>query len=265
MFWQDVIVSTSDKTTAMSSHSSDYSPLIGLTGRRREGQSVKGFPKPLQGCLLDIYITDYSESIAAAGGLPVLLTPDAEVAPLLDRLDGVLLSGGADIEPSRYGAQIEPECGSVEPERDEFELAIYESATAMQMPVLGVCRGLQLVNVAAGGTLHQHITDHTASKQPAHTEIHEVKIEPDTVLAGIYNAEHYGVNSLHHQAVDQVSDDYVVTALSDDGYVEALEHKRLPILAVQWHPELMLGAKQDPLFGWLVDAARTRAAERNNA
>ena len=257
---------TNDHTTnaapAASGGSAQRPPLIGITGRRREGQLIKDFPKPLQGCLLDTYITDYSESVAAAGGLPVLLTPDADVAPLLERLDGVLLSGGADIEPQRYGAQTEPECGPVEPERDEFELAIYERVVAMQIPLLGVCRGLQLVNVGSGGTLHQHVPDHTVGKQPAHTEIHEVKIEPGTTLATIYNTESRGVNSLHHQALDRVAEGLLVSARSDDGYVEGVEHPSLPVVAVQWHPELMKDAKNDPLFAWLVAAARMWAAEK---
>ncbi len=237
-------------------------PLIGLTGRRLKGERIKDFPEPLQGCQIDTFIGNYSVAIAAAGGIPVLLTPDAPVASMLERLDGVLLAGGADIDPQCYDAEPEPELGPIEPERDAFEMAIYEHVMAAEMPLLGVCRGLQLVNVAAGGTLHQHILDHRSGERPVTDEIHMVRIEPGTTLAGLYASETRGVNSLHHQAVDRLADDYLCTAMSDEGYAEAIEHKRLPVLAVQWHPELMASAEEDPLFGWLIDSARSWAAQR---
>ncbi|HCB34057.1 MAG TPA: hypothetical protein DEP69_02465, partial [Acidimicrobiaceae bacterium] len=196
-------------------------PLIGLTGRRIEGRDVAGFPKPLQACRLDSFITDYASAVAAAGGVPVLLTPEADVEPLLDRLDGLLLSGGADIDPARYGAAVDPDCGTVEPERDRFELALAAGAREVGLPVLAICRGLQLVNVDAGGTLLQHVPEHVAGDRPPSAEAHEIKLEPGTRLADIYDgAEHRRVNSLHHQVADRIGDDLVVSARSDDGRIE---------------------------------------------
>jgi putative glutamine amidotransferase len=122
------------------------------------------------------------------------------------------------------------------------------------VPVLGICRGLQLLNVWAGGTLHQHVPDHARYDIPATDGVDELAIAPGSVLRELYGERHH-VNSLHHQAVDRVADGWVVTARSVDGTVEALEWPGRDVVAVQWHPELLPGATTDPLFAWLVRRA----------
>jgi putative glutamine amidotransferase len=141
-----------------------------------------------------------------------------------------------------------------EPDRDAYELALLEGAYERGLPVLGICRGLQLINVCAGGTLHQDVPPHAAFDQPPETELHEVNFEAGTVVGELYGGPQW-VNSLHHQVVDRLGRELLVSGRSGDGAIEALEHMGLPVIAVQWHPEMMRGRAHDPSFGWLVDTA----------
>lgn len=229
-------------------------PLIGLTGRRKSASQIVGTPESLHVLDGDWYYADYARGVFDAGGLPVHLPLDVDPALFTERLDGLLFSGGADIEATRYGAASEAGDDAPEFERDEFELALFESATARELPILGICRGLQLVNVASGGTLNQHVPEHAGFASPPATLLHSIELEADSVLGSIYGAEHQ-VNSLHHQTVATVGAGLRVTA-SHDGSVEGIEHESLPIVAVQWHPEMLPTRADDPLFSWLVDAAR---------
>jgi putative glutamine amidotransferase len=233
-------------------------PLIGLTGRRKRGSDVAGFPDSFADVALDLYVSAYAEAITAAGGLPVHLPQHVDPAEYAGRLDGVLLSGGADVAPVRYGATPDPATGPVEDDRDAAELALIEVAVAEELPVLGICRGLQLLNVWAGGTLHQHQPVHARYDLAVDDAFDEVVVAPGSQLAALHG-DRLRVNSLHHQTVERVADGWVVTARSADGTVEALEWPGHELIAVQWHPELLPGAASDPVCAGLVARARARA------
>jgi putative glutamine amidotransferase len=236
-------------------------PLIGMTGRRWPA-SVLGdrVAAPIRAADVDLHFADYSRAVAAAGGLPVELSRDAPVDAIVERLDGLVLSGGADIDPARYGQEREPGCGTAEAERDAWELALVEVARTAGLPIFGVCRGIQVLNVAFGGTLIQDLAADAGDRHPRlevarDVAVHAVKLDPGSLAAAVYGTE-VQVNSLHHQAVDEVGRGLVATGHSPDGTVEALELPESPVFAVQWHPE-MLQAQPDPGFLWLV----ARAAE----
>jgi len=208
---------------------------------------------------------NYAEQVAAAGGVPVLLPPVSGIAAAVGRLDGLILTGGGDIDPAAYGAAAHPRTGRVSAERDRAELELLAAALDAGLPVLGICRGLQLLNVARGGTLHQHLADLEQATDPAHTPqpgvfgSHQVRVAAGSMLAGILQADQaFAVPTAHHQAIDRLGTGLTATAWAADGIIEAAEltdREHHPfVLAVQWHPE----AGDDPrLFQALVAAART--------
>lgn len=181
---------------------------------------------------------------------------DAAVAQLLD-CDGLLLPGGADVNPKLYGQVPTEKCGKPNTLRDTGEMKLLEAFLPTNKPILCICRGVQLLNVFCGGTLHQDIKD---SQKCSHSDFftrargcHQVKIMPHTRLNHIFEEETVKVNSLHHQAVDQVGKDLTISAVSEDGFVEALEITRHPFcIGVQWHPEHM--SKRNPTQQKLFDA-----------
>lgn len=208
----------------------------------------------------DLHFSDYPKSVALAGGLPVELTRDADVSGILDRIDGLVLSGGADLDPRHYGAEPDEHLGPLEPERDAWELALLRGARERKLPVLAICRGFQLVNVAFGGTLRQHVAldegvGHPQWDLSGRTVTHEVRPVDHTLTASLFAAAH-GVNSLHHQIVERVGDGLVISAVAPDGVVEGLETPDGSVLALQWHPELL--PAPDPAFRWVVRAASDR-------
>jgi len=231
-------------------------PLIGITGRRKTGDQLKDSPAILGELDGYWFYANYARAIIEAGGIPVALCPDAQASHYLDRLDGILLSGGTDIEPERYGASSETDAFAPEPDRDEFELDLLNAAAEYEKPMLGICRGLQMLNVFAGGTLNQDVPSHAAFDKPPSTPFHPVTIEPGSVLGGLYGPS-IEVNSLHHQTVDKVGADLMVSGRHGPD-VEGLEHCTLPMVAVQWHPEMMPTRPTDPIFGWLVAEATNR-------
>lgn len=229
-------------------------PFIGLPGRRKLGSQIAGFPDTLGEIRIDVYLADYALAITEAGGVPIHLPFDIDPADIIDRLDGLLLPGGTDIAPETYGHT--PEAGKFSPEtiRDEFELALLNAIAKRETPMLGICRGVQMLNVHAGGTLVQDVPPHLRFDLPPETEIHDVELTSGSILGDLYGTKR-SVNSLHHQTIDQVGTDLTVTAVAPDGTIEALEHKRLPWIAVQWHPEMMTSRAEDPIFTWLVEQA----------
>ena len=237
-------------------------PLIGLPGRRKTGRQVDGFPESLHGLDIDLYLADYSRSVLQAGGLPINIPMDADPFDYAPYLHGIVLTGGADVDPSVY--QHAPDGnGAYEADRDALELALLEEALAAELPVLGICRGLQLINVQAGGTLHQHVPEHARYDVAPDSRVHEVVFEPHSRLGLLYNGGPAGadaapvsVNSLHHQTVDQVGGDLIVSARDGDGVVEGLELPGHDVLAVQWHPEML--QEPEPVFDWLIRQARKR-------
>ncbi len=236
-------------------------PLIGVTGRRWPASFLgEHLPPAMQGLTFDLHFSDYTRSIALAGGVPVELSRDADVEEVAARLDGLVLSGGADIEPARYGAAPESGLGDVEPERDAWELALFDAAQRRPIPVLAICRGLQLVNVARGGTLVQDVSPtegvgHPRFDSDGRRRTHDVSIVEGTRLAELYPLA-LEVNSLHHQVVERVGEGLVVAAKAPDGVVEGLESPNGDVLAVQWHPELL--DAPDSAFRWVVAEAQRR-------
>jgi putative glutamine amidotransferase len=218
----------------------------------------------MSGLRFDLHFSDYPRSVAVAGGLAVELTRDANVEGIIEHLDGLVLSGGADLDPALYGQEPEENLQSLEPDRDEWEMALLQAARDRDIPVLAICRGFQLVNVAFGGTLIQHVELDQGSGHPqwdvdGHTATHEVNVEPNTVAASLFPSS-WSVNSLHHQTVENVGEGLTVSASAPDGVVEALETPEGNLLAVQWHPELM--AAPDPTFVWLVRRSSERLDPR---
>lgn len=232
-------------------------PVIGITGRRAEASALKVGGVGLAHQAVDLFFNDYVKSIVAAGGTAVGLSRDVPAEHLIDALDGLVLCGGADIDPARYGHDEADGLGPLDKGRDEFELALYAAARVRGMPVLGVCRGFQLINVANGGTLRQHVdrdegSGHPNFFEPGSTIRHAVQTVPGSLIADLVGAE-LGVNSLHHQTVLEVGRDVRITASAPDGVAEALEADDGTTLAVQWHPEML--TQPDPTFVWLVSAA----------
>ena len=205
---------------------------------------------------------NYAEQVFAAGGIPVLLPPMPGIAGAVDRIDGLLLTGGGDIDPAQYGARPHPATGRVSGPRDAAELELLAAAEAAGTPVLGVCRGMQLVNVARGGTLTQHLaSDAGHAPAPGTFGAHPVRVAAGTRLAGILGADGAaaGVPTAHHQAIDRLGDGLAATAWAPDGVIEAVEPGNAGgpfLLAVQWHPE----AGTDPrLIEALVAASTAKA------
>jgi putative glutamine amidotransferase len=206
----------------------------------------------------------YSERIAAAGGLPVLLPPHDVAAErpgdVLDLLDGLLVAGGSDLDPASYGATPEPETIGYRPERDRFELALTRAATERELPLLGVCRGMEVLNVALGGTLHQDVAEASTHLQIAGTfSHHEVALESGSLAARASGGETIEVHSHHHQGIGELGDGLVVSARSvPDGLVEAVELPDHPFaLGVLWHTE---EEPHSTVIPALVEATRAREA-----
>lgn len=207
---------------------------------------------------------EYARAVEKAGGLPVLLAPGPDAAGHLDRIDGLLLSGGSDVDPAIYGEAAHPTSKWVR-ERDDFELALTREALRRDMPLLAICRGQQVLNVAAGGTLVQDIPSQLPASGPHYPKdvdrwhvAHDVDVLPGTRLREIVGRDTLPVNSFHHQAVKDVGRGLRLSASGKDGVVEAIEspaHRF--VIGVQWHPEAMWNRDPDhqELFRELVAAA----------
>jgi putative glutamine amidotransferase len=202
----------------------------------------------------------YVFSLWRAGARVRWISPentDANRSALL-ACDGLLMPGGVDIEPSRYGQETDEKCGKIDLARDAMEWWILETFLPTGKPVLGICRGIQMLNVFLGGTLRQHIDGHSDFKSRG-TGFHKVRVTPGSRLREIVNAETLTVNSLHHQVVDSLGKNLEVCAVSEDGFVEAVVHRSHPFcLGVQWHPEHMsrTNKRQQKIFDTFVNACK---------
>ncbi len=233
-------------------------PIIGIT---LDSEEPGGYSK------LPWYALrkNYAQSVADAGGIPMLLPHHADLAQAyLDTIDGLVLTGGAfDVDPALFWAADRHPTVILKAERTRFELAIVQGAVARKMPILGICGGQQLLNVALGGSLIQHIPDEIeqplAHEQPnPRTEPgHDVAVTADTVLAKIVGAAKVPVNSAHHQAVKDVAPGCVVNAVAEDGVIEGIELTGHPFcIGVQWHPEYHISPADTALFNAFIAQCR---------
>ncbi len=217
---------------------------------------------------------DYTRAIAFAGGLPLILPILRRdeglilIEEFLDGVDGLLFTGGEDIHPAFYGEPILDRCGTIDQERDHFEMELAKAALARHVPILGICRGMQLLNIALGGSLYQDLhycpgaaVYHCAPKEKRYALMHKVTLFPGSRLATIFGTSTFAVTSTHHQLVKDVARGLKVTAVAEDGVVEGVEAEAYPfLLAVQWHPERMIREHEEQLgpFRALVQAASRR-------
>lgn len=208
----------------------------------------------------------YIDLMTAAGCVPVLLPPQPGIEETVHRLDGLLLPGGGDLDPALYAAPQHPETGRLNPRRDAAEMALAGAAIRIGLPVLGICRGLQVLNVILGGTLHQHLPDVIGDKghepEPGSFGSQRVRLEPGSHIAKIMGDGPATVPCHHHQSIDRIGAGLTVTAWSEDGIIEAVELADHPFaVAVQWHAEEG-GGRAESLFGALAEAALAEAARR---
>lgn len=214
----------------------------------------------MSGVSLDGFYTGYAERLRDAGATPIFVTRESSPERLVQCVDGLVLSGGLDVDPRLYGCEPTAHSTVLDPVQDEFEIALAKAAIEAGRPLLGTCRGHELLNVAFGGTLVPHLEGtsgpiHRRISYPLADRGHEIGMVADSTLHSLYG-ERVTVNSFHHQAVDQVGDGFRVTAVADDGVVEAIELEEGDAIGVQWHPEF--SATLEPVLSWLVERAVTK-------
>lgn len=197
-------------------------------------------------------LATYTRATELAGGAPILIPlglKEDTLRTIFDKLDGLLLQGGVDAHPQTYGESVEPYCGEIDPARDEIELRIIRWALAEKLPTLGICRGIQMINIAAGGSLYQDISAQLNSPlrhqhvkgNPYDFHAHTIEIDPQSKLADALGATDIQVNSLHHQALKQIAPGFRVVARAPDGVVEGIEAENGQyVVGVQFHPEWMI-------------------------
>lgn len=245
-------------------------PLIGLTtyyvkAHEQGEKRVRGMID--QDMLMSTM--DYSQSIQKAGGVPVaipLIMDDEYIESIVDKMDGFLFTGGADVYPLRYKEELHKNLGGVNIKRDDFELKLLDAAIKKGKPILGICRGCQLINVYFGGSLYQDIYSdldtslkHVSTGLAKHALSHKITIEEDTNLMNAFKCNEIWVNSLHHQAIKNLGEGLVKVAQATDGIIEAIEHSEHDFLVgVQWHPEMMAEVHNQHLniFKTLINKCR---------
>ena len=237
-------------------------PVIGITGNVSEGNLS--------------LLSGYFKSIVAAGGIPMVIPPYEDTGlmiEMLNRIDGLLLSGGADINPLFLQEEPAEALHNINPWRDRQELLLVRLAANRQIPILGICRGIQVMTAALGGTLYQDIDTQMDGKHIKHSQdldrayaSHTVNLEPDSILASLFQTEKLAVNSFHHQAVKEPAPGFRVTARATDGVIEAVESTEYKsMLGVQWHPECFIVNQDEymlPLFNWLIGEANSFSAAK---
>lgn len=237
-------------------------PLIGLTSTRmlQDGIFLTGMPKT-------VLNSDYSDIITRTNGLPVIIPPVCgreEAEEFASLCDGLLVTGGKDIAPLLYDTMTIQQCGAYDLEVDESHIALIQAFAALGKPIFGICRGLQLINIAFCGTLYQDLQSEVPESGGhvfgmfRYDAVHPVQVEKDGRLYEILQKETINVNSIHHQAIKRLGNDVKGCALSPDGIIEAIEVKGKPILAVQWHPEMMMvkNSSMLPLFEAFISQCR---------
>jgi putative glutamine amidotransferase len=247
-------------------------PIIGITSRQ---PVIKTSGGDLHAHVVNLVYTD---AVQRSGGTPILLPPVAigEAPRIIDRIDGLVLSGGGDIDPSFYDGKLHDDMYAIDPRRDEWEFALIREAQRRKLPTLAICRGLQVLNVALGGTLIEDIPSEVGSQDhsihgPEVVDCHQtVRIEAETLVARAIGATEACVNSIHHQAVRQVAPGLRAAGWTDDGIVEVLDpdDHSWPLLAVQWHPEYLAVNDDEAslaLFMSLVKSARQVATSASAA
>ena len=251
-------------------------PLIGITGRRFRLSLIQGSDERYGDRCIDTSMSDFATRIAEAGGLPVHLSYDTDPEAVCEWISGVVVAGGQDMHPVCWGGDtavvrdIDPRTDPMvhDRERDEYEVAIIRAALDRGIPVLGVCRGLQVLNVALAGTLVPDLPSGTVSHLSAETAPtdgtvdHLVSFEPRSIAADLFGGD-VVTNSWHHQAVGRCGVGVVVTGRTADGVVEAIEVPGHPVLGVQWHPEWMKST--DPTLTWVVREATRLLEQRSDS
>lgn len=201
---------------------------------------------------------DYSNTIYAAGGIPVSIAPIDEeeyLEAVVDQIDGLLLTGGGDVNPKLYNQPFKKGLGALESRRDTVEMKLLELAMKRDIPIFGICRGFQLMNVYFGGTLIQDIgtyyetyIEHVGTAGPKSSFVHQVEFPEDSHFKSCFESDMIQVNSIHHQMIDQLGEQLISCGLSEDGIVEAFAHRERPhVFAVQWHPEMMADEHEEQL------------------
>jgi len=225
-------------------------PIIGLTSSFNWDDKQYALPD------------SYVQAIEKNGGTPIILpqTMEIDTVKLLELVDGIILTGGVDIDPYVYGEPPIPQQGRIDPVRDHFEISIAKQAISMNKPTLAICRGCQILNVAAGGSLYQDINTQIkgslkhSGQAPTYYPTHPVKLAEKSKLAEVYGSKTTKVNSFHHQGVKALGKELEATAWADDNTIEGIEHKKADyIIGVQWHPERMLDSDQNKIFKHFID------------
>jgi len=234
-------------------------PIIGVTG------CYQVFPSPLFHTVERYYINrSYLDAVKLNGGLPLpipILDDPEHMETYLDMCDGLLLPGGWDVDPALFGEDPHRKLGVVQPDIDRYEIELLQLAFKKKMPILGICRGEQVINVAKGGTLFQDIHEQSESETLLHQQtyrgsigIHRITVEEGSLLSEILGSTEARTNSMHHQAVKDCGEGLVVTARTSDGIVEAIESTDRTIIGVQWHPELLIHTQEEMngLFNYFI-------------
>lgn len=236
-------------------------PVIGITCSMREEDKKREFPTAYA---FEYLNRPYHQAVEKAGGLPIFL-PNLEnlklIEDILSLTNGLLVSGGGDVSPKLYNQKVKAKLIPPVRERDEFEMELIQQAGKRKLPILGICRGMQVINVAFGGSLYQDFKLNPTylnhrRRGNLYLRKHEMKIEKNSQLYSIIRKDKLTVNTSHHQMIDMLSPDFKVSAVSvEDKVIEAIEHKTKPILGVQWHPEVMGDLDSKKIFKWLINRA----------
>ena len=234
-------------------------PFVVIPGRRSPSVSVLRFSGTIASEAM-------CEAVWAAGGEPLVLhgpdtAPAEDLERRLSRFDGVVMPGGGDMDPSRFGQEAVPQTEPAMAHDDDLDLGVAAAVLSLALPTLAICRGMQVVNVALGGTLHQHLAPSEVEHRSA---LHDVTVERGSRIRAITGSDRLRVSSYHHQAVDEVGAGLVVTGRADDGCIETLEHENGHLIGVQWHPEDLhaTSATDAALFADLVERAAKHRADR---